>query len=86
MLLLKQILVINTSIDLHGIRHKEALEKVENELLILQEQGSFSLTIITGNSSILQERILKKLKEQNTLTYYIPSWNLGQIIVDFVKL
>ena len=86
MLLLKQILVINTSIDLHGIRHKEALEKVETELLILQEQGSFSLTIITGNSSILQERILKKLKEQNTFTYYIPSWNLGQIIVDFVKL
>lgn len=86
MLLLKQILVINTSIDLHGIRHKEALEKVETELLILQEQGSFSLTIITGNSSILQERILKKLKEQNTLTYYIPSWNLGQIIVDYIEL
>jgi DNA-nicking Smr family endonuclease len=83
---LKQILVINTSIDLHGIRHKEALEKVETELLILQEQGSFSLTIITGNSSILQERILKKLKEQNTLTYYIPSWNLGQIIVDYIEL
>ena len=86
MLLLKQILVINTSIDLHGIRHKEALEIVENKLQNLQEQGSFSLTIITGNSSILQERILKKLKEQNMLTYYIPSWNLGQIIVDFVKL
>ena len=86
MLLLKQILVINTSIDLHGIRHKEALEKVETELQNLQEQGSFSLTIITGNSSILQERILKKLKEQNTLTYYIPSWNLGQIIVDYIEL
>ena len=86
MLLLKQILVINTSIDLHGIRHKEALEKVETKLVNLQEQGSFSLTIITGNSSILQERILKKLREQNKLTYYIPSWNLGQIIVDFVKL
>ena len=86
MLLLKYIKVVNTSIDLHGIRHKEALEKVETELQNLQEQGSFSLTIITGNSSILQERILKKLKEQNTLTYYIPSWNLGQIIVDFVKL
>ena len=86
MLLLKQILVINTSIDLHGIRHKEALEKVETKLVNLQEQGSFSLTIITGNSSILQERILKKLREQHKFTYYIPSWNLGQIIVDFVKL
>ena len=86
MLLLKYIKVVNTSIDLHGIRHKEALEKVETELLNLQEKGSFSLTIITGNSSILQERILKKLREQNKLTYYIPSWNLGQIIVDFVKL
>ena len=78
--------MINTSIDLQGIRHKEALEKVETELLNLQEKGSFSLTIITGNSSILQERILKKLREQNKFTYYIPSWNLGQIIVDFVKL
>ena len=86
MLLLKYIKVINTSIDLHGIRHKEALEKVETELLNLKEQGSFSLTIITGNSSILQERILKKLREQDKFTYYIPSWNLGQIIVDFVKL
>ena len=71
---------------MHGIRHKEALEKVETELLNLQEKGSFSLTIITGNSSILQERILKKLREQNKLTYYIPSWNLGQIIVEQVKL
>ena len=52
----------------------------------MQEKGSFSLTIITGNSSILQERILKKLKEQNTLTYYIPSWNLGQIIVEYMDL
>ena len=86
MLLLKYIKVINTSIELHGIRHKEALEKVETELLNLEEQGSFSLTIITGNSSILQERILKKLREQNEFTYYIPSWNLGQIIVVFVKL
>ena len=52
----------------------------------MQERGSFSLTIITGNSSILQERILKKLKEQNKLTYYIPSWNLGQIIVEYMDL
>ena len=78
--------VINTSINLDSIRHKEALEKVETDLLNLQENGSFSLTIITGNSSILQEMILKKLREQNKLTYYIPSWNLGQIIVDDIKL
>jgi DNA-nicking Smr family endonuclease len=69
---LKQILVINTSIDLHGIRHKEALEKVETELLILQEQGSFSLTIITGNSSILQERILKKTKRTKYINLLHP--------------
>ena len=36
-------------IDLHGVRHKEALEWVKDELYYRSEQGSFSLTIITGD-------------------------------------
>ena len=73
---------IQEVIDLHGIRHKEALERVKDELSYRSEQGSFSLTIITGNSSVLQKRIFEEILEGSMYTYYIPSWNLGQIIVE----
>ena len=51
-----------------------------------QTKGSFSLTIITGNSSVLQKRILDEILEDSPYTYYIPSWNLGQIIVEYMEL
>lgn len=73
-------------IDLHGVRHKEALEWVKDELFYRSEQGSFSLTIITGNSSVLQKRIFEEILEGSVYGYYIPSWNLGQIIVEYTDL
>ena len=73
-------------IDLHGIRHKEAMEMVRDELDQKKNQGSFSLTVITGNSSVLQNRIFKEILEYTPYNYYVPSWNLGQIIVEFVQL
>ncbi|MDC1217486.1 hypothetical protein N8131_05165 [Flavobacteriaceae bacterium] len=48
--------------------------------------GSFSVTIITGNSSVLQDRIFKEVLEPSPFTYFIPSWNLGQIIVEYMEL
>ncbi|MBN09269.1 MAG: hypothetical protein CMC79_02710 [Flavobacteriaceae bacterium] len=74
------------SIDLHGIRHKEALEMVREKIDEVKSKGSFSLTIITGNSSVLQELIFNEILQYTTYNYYIPSWNLGQIIVDYVEL
>ena len=68
-------------IDLHGIRHKQALELVQDALDWHKDQGSFSLTIITGNSSLLQQRIFKEILEFTDFKYYIPAWNMGQIIV-----
>ncbi len=73
-------------IDLHGIRHKQAMEMVRDALNDKKSQGSFSLTIITGNSTVLQNRIFKEILELSPFNYYIPSWNLGQIIVDYVEL
>jgi dsDNA-specific endonuclease/ATPase MutS2 len=73
-------------IDLHGIRHKEAMEMVKDFLNEKEMEGSFSITIITGNSTVLQKRIFKEILELSLYNYYIPSWNLGQIIVDYVKL
>ena len=52
----------------------------------IREQGSFSLIIITGNSTVLQERIFNEVLEHSPFTYYIPSWNLGQIIVEYMDL
>ena len=74
------------NIDLHGIRHKQAMEMVRDALNDKKSQGSFSLTIITGNSTVLQNRIFKEILELSPFKYYIPSWNLGQIIVDYVEL
>ena len=51
-----------------------------------KEKGQFSLTIITGNSSVLQKLILNKILEGSEFKYYIPSWNLGQIIVEYIEL
>ncbi len=74
------------TIDLHGIRHKEAMVIVKETLAQVKEKGSFSLTIITGNSSVLQKRIFNEILEDSVYTYYIPSWNLGQIIVEYMVL
>ena len=73
-------------IDLLGICHNEAMEMVKDFLNEKEMEGSFSITIITGNSTVLQKRIFKEILELSLYNYYIPSWNLGQIIVDYVKL
>lgn len=62
------------------------MEKVKDALLEEQSKGPFSLTIITGNSSVLQKRIFDEILEDSLFTYYIPSWNLGQIIVEYMEL
>lgn len=75
--------LLTDEIDLHGLRHKPALELVKDTLKNREENGSFSLTIITGNSTVLQERIFNEILEESPYDYYIPSWNLGQIIVAY---
>lgn len=74
------------SIDLHGIRHKQALELVHKAIDECSKKGSFSLTVITGNSTVLQERIFSECLKNSKFTYFIPSWNMGQIIVEHIEL
>ena len=62
------------------------MEKVKETLSELKRKGSFSLTIITGNSSVLQQRIFDEILQDSPFTYYIPSWNLGKIIVEYMEL
>jgi len=62
------------------------MEKVRDTLADEKNKGSFSLIIITGNSSVLQKRIFEEILQDSSFTYYIPSWNLGQIIVEYMEL
>jgi len=62
------------------------MEKVRDTLANAKNRGSFSLTIITGNSSVLQQRIFDEILQESIYTYYIPSWNLGQILVEYMEL
>ena len=62
------------------------MEKVKKTLSDEKSKGPFSLTIITGNSSVLQRRIFDEILQDSPYTYYIPSWNLGQIIVEYMEL
>ena len=70
-------------IDLHGIRHQKALDLVSQTLYKKQLQGSFTLTIITGNSSYLQKIILFHLYHQ--YKYVLVNYILLYCYLDFLK-
>jgi len=67
-------------IDLHGLNHNEAMDLVEDFVYKESQQFGFVCKVITGNSSKLQSKILTFLQE-NGFSYYIPSYNMGEIII-----
>lgn len=70
-------------IDLHGFTHDEAVFAVEDVLIKESMKSStIDVTIITGQSPKLQDRIIKDVLERHNFSYYIPGWNTGQIIVN----
>lgn len=68
------------ALDLHGIAHNEALSLVED--FVYRESCNFGFVckVITGNSSVLQSKILTFLQD-NGFSYYIPAHNMGEIII-----
>lgn len=68
-------------IDLHGMSHKEALSKTEEALIKASMDNGMEFEIITGNSTILQQKIIDEILGKHNFSYYIPSSNLGMIIV-----
>ena len=67
-------------LDLHGFTHDEAVFAVENWVLLQSQDPLFECRIIVGNSSQMTKRITDVLDEHG-FRYYIPSWNIGEIIV-----
>lgn len=65
-------------LDLHGTKHQEVSVIVED--FILDNQNHVPLKIITGNSKRMQVLCFEVI-ERHDFGYYVPSDNLGQVIV-----
>ena len=48
-------------IDLHGKTHLESLELIEEYMLLNSVKGSVSLHVITGNSPVMQKKIIDQI-------------------------
>ena len=67
-------------LDLHGFTHDEALFVAEDFVLQQSLDPMFQCRIIVGNSSKMST-IIKEMLDKHDFRYYVPSWNVGEIIV-----
>lgn len=74
------------TIDCHGLTHERALDLIEDKILKASADGSFIMEIITGNSTLMQNRIIREILEEWDFEYHIPTRNQGMIIVSYVQL
>lgn len=70
------------NIDVHGLTHKQAVIKVENELINLSISKNWTAEVITGKSKPMQDKIIKEVLDLHKFSYYIPANNNGVIIVE----
>ena len=67
-------------IDLHGFTHDEALFAAEDFVLQQSMDPMFQCRIIVGNSSKMSN-LIKDMLDKHDFRYYVPSWNVGEIVV-----
>lgn len=67
-------------LDLHGFTHDEALFVAEDFVLQESMDPMFQCRIIVGNSSKMSG-LVKDMLDRHDFRYYVPSWNIGEIIV-----
>lgn len=72
-------------IDLHGLAHEDAFMIVEDELLRLSSEGSFDITIITGNSKSMRDGVIEVCKTHNFNYTTLPN-NMGRIHVTYIDI
>jgi DNA-nicking Smr family endonuclease len=70
------------TIDLHGLKHHQSIPLVEEFVLKNSVKEDLTeLTIVTGKSSSLQNKITQQVLDRHGFQWYIPEWNRGQITV-----
>ena len=67
-------------LDLHGFTHDEAVLETENWVLLQSDNHMFECRVIVSNTSQKTKKKTKKIQEHR-FRYYIPSWNVGEIII-----
>jgi hypothetical protein len=73
-------------VDLHGINHNEAVDKVEEIMLLNSAKGSVELTVITGNSPAVQAKIINQVCDKHGFVYYKPPHNAGELVIQYEKI
>ena len=73
-----------STIDLHGLNRREAFLLVEDELLMRSNSGTFTITIITGNSKPMRDGVIN-ICETHGFNYVVPSHNMGEIVVNYIS-
>ena len=74
------------SIDLHGKSHEDAIIIVEEYLLLNSFDNSLDLELITGNSTVLQNKIINNILKKYEFSYYIPNHNRGVMYISNSKI
>ena len=72
-------------IDLHGIRHQKALDLV-SQTLYKPITRFFYINYNNRKLKLPSKIIFDEILEGSQYKYYIPTWNLGQIIVEYIEL
>lgn len=73
--------VMKHKLDLHGVSHREAIQKAESFLIEASFDRTMVAEIITGKSKSMQDSIIKEVINPYKFNYYIPAYNEGMIIV-----
>jgi len=68
------------TLDLHGMRHREVDQIVEDFML----RNHLPLRIITGNSTVMRSLVDEILKRHNLCSEPENYWNLGSLIISEV--
>lgn len=68
-----------STLDLHGVKHKDVVDKLTDHFFWSTPDSS-QYRIIIGNSQKMQDIVVEWLEEYE-YKYYIPSHNLGEIRV-----
>ena len=74
------------SIDLHGKSHEDAIIIVEEYLLMNSFDNSLDLELITGNSPVLQNKIINNILKKHEFSYYIQNHNRGVMYITNSKI
>ena len=65
--------------DCHGKTYAKVSDDIENWVLL--HYNNRPLEVITGNSPKMQS-VIKKVLKAHKISYLIPSYNLGMIIIN----